>query len=204
MAVHSYHCTSLGLDCDFWHYACMCLFFWIYFFPVDLLTLGFSVYKLREEGSPFRSMDLLTLVPPVLSDVLWILLLLESVLQTNTDSTHFGSFMGLLLDLISQIPFSVSVPGILWDWLRWSLLSQGIPRNIRGMLLSCQLSWVTDLWLTPTSHFICITPGPTVTIPHLQLIGFELEHGIQIWAGTWHIHPTGCIWNTQLHHNKSY
>jgi len=28
--------------------------------------------------------------------------------------------------------------------------------------------------------FTCKTPRPTVTLPHLQFIGFELEHGIQI------------------------
>lgn len=64
---------------------CACSFECIYFFsPVDLLALGFSIYKLREERYPFRSMDPLTLVAPLLSDVLFILLLLELVLGTNS------------------------------------------------------------------------------------------------------------------------
>lgn len=57
---------------------------YLFFSPVDLLALGFSIYKLREERYPFRSMDLLTLVAPLLSDVLFILLLLELVLGTNS------------------------------------------------------------------------------------------------------------------------
>lgn len=49
---------------------CVCSFDFV-FFPVNLLALGFSIYKVREEG--FRSTYLLTLVPPLLSGVLFIL-----------------------------------------------------------------------------------------------------------------------------------
>jgi len=51
---------------------------------VDLLALGFSIYKLREVESLFRRMHMPTLVPPPLSDVLFILSLLELVLGTNS------------------------------------------------------------------------------------------------------------------------
>lgn len=114
----------------------ICLYvpvFWIYFFPVDLLALSFSIYKFSKERSPFRSMDLLTFSHHLFSpfSCYWR----QSLQEILTDSTHFGSSMGLLLDFIPQIPFSVSVPGISWDWLLCVSLKFTFPRTYSQILL---------------------------------------------------------------------
>lgn len=103
-----------------------------------------------------------------------------------------------LITLVPPLPprYAFHSLGINSHWQNWllyiSLVSWDTPINIRGMLISCQVSWGMGLGLTPAS---LLTPMPTVTFPQ-KFTGFELEHSIQM-------NTIRCIWNIQLQHNKS-